>query len=173
MASFSTGQPWDAPFVKNRVKVWKERWDSNDPFSSLVVSKNEDDKLIGHVVLGYDQSNSGNAELAYIFDNKFWNQGYGKEAVVPVVKEYAPTLIKKGYKVGTAEFNKIIATTRDDNKASIKILEKAGLKKSGEEKSSGHMRYTFFANTADLVQQFSNDKHSTDTPQDAILGYKK
>ena len=99
--------------------------------------------------------------MAYVIAEKHWDQGYGKEAVAAVVKGLAPTLISKGYLVGTdgaagqlrhLPLTWITATSRIDrnedgefvNPASIKILTGLGFQCMKTEEKYGHVR-GFFA----------------------------
>jgi [ribosomal protein S5]-alanine N-acetyltransferase len=164
MSKYGYGQPWLSEITNRVVGGWVNRWENNDPFSSFAISKNDIDvsdldesSFIGHVVLGYGDK-PGSAELGYAFDNKYWGQGYGKEAVNPIVREYASELIEHGYKIKGEDFDSIVATTREDNIGSIRILENTGMKCIREEFKYEHNRYVFFINTAELKK-----------PQDEVL----
>lgn len=152
MAMFADGQAWATEKTRQRVSTWVSRWHQNIPFSSLAVTKNDSDDFIGHVVLGYGDD-PGCSELAYVFDKKYWGHGYGKESVKTVVKEYAPELVKRNYKVEGNEFTSVVATARSDNDASIKILEATGMKCVKEDIKFGHNRHTFFIDTKLLIKQ--------------------
>lgn len=152
MVKFGDGNPWDQTKVNARLTIWTDRWKKNDPFSSLAVFRNDDDQFIGHVVLGHGDE-PGQSEMAYAFAKPVWGNGYGKEAVSAVVKEYAPELVSRGYEVDGKPFTSITATARIDNDASVKILKNAGMKIIGESKMYGHNRNTFFIATSDLVKK--------------------
>jgi len=155
MSKFAAdGKPYPIEQAQYCIDKWVTRWQNNDPFSSFSVVPNDSDDCIGMVILGYGNK-EGSAQLAYVFDQKNWGKGYGKEAVIPVVKRYAPELIKRGYQIAEHEFTSIEATVRPDNPASVKILSAAGMKYIGESKKFGHTRYDFFIKTAELVQQQS------------------
>jgi RimJ/RimL family protein N-acetyltransferase len=123
--------------------VWVKRWHKNDPYSGLVVFNKDTDEFVGHVALGYGEVIPGQCELAYHIMKDHWRKGYGTEAVTAVVREYAPATIEKGYTLEGKTLEKIIATARPDNPVSIKILEKLGMKKIGEEEKFGAMRHLF------------------------------
>ncbi len=151
MVKYTYGKPYDAQKTQECVDTWAKRWEQDNPFSSFVVSKNDTEEFIGTVVLGHTQR-PGSSELAYIFDHKFWGQGYGKESVVAIVKEYAPALVKKDYRILGNTFTSIEATTRPDNEASVKVLEAAGMRKISEHEKFGHNRYNFFVTLDELMQ---------------------
>lgn len=143
MAKFGTGEAWSIAQTTQRVNLWVDRWIRNDPFSSFSVSKNDDDKFIGHVVLGHGDE-SGQAELAYVFNKPYWSHGYGNETVTSVVNEYAAELHQRDYKIDGVTFSSMIATARDDNQPSSKILENAGMVCIRDEIKYGHNRHVFF-----------------------------
>jgi RimJ/RimL family protein N-acetyltransferase len=138
---------------------WVARWNNDNPFSSLFIFKNDTDEMVGHVLLG-DGDQPGFAELAYVFDKKFWGQGYGKEVIPIIVQEYAPELVERNYKLIGENFKRIEATARPDNPASINLLKAAGLKKFSEKPKWGQVRHFFFLNIMDLKEkptEFLND----------------
>src|SRR5258708_5574228 len=101
--------------------------------------KNDSDDFLGNVVLGHGNT-AGESELAYLFMKNCWKQGFGTEAVTPVVREYAPATVNEGYKLEGKPLCKIVATSRPDNPASCRILERVGMKKTGEEQKFGAQR---------------------------------
>ena len=82
--------------------------------------------FLGVVVLGYG-SPAGVSSLGYLFDPVYGHQGYGREAVTAVVRDYGYLLYLKGYKVRGEPLTQIAATARTDNPASLKILEAIGM----------------------------------------------
>lgn len=159
MLKVMDGNPWKEDQIGELHKQWVARWSNDNPFSSLIISKNDTDERVGHVLLG-DGDQPGFAELAYVFDKKFWGQGYGKETIPIVVREYAPELVKRDYKLLGKNFEGIEATARPDNPASINLLKAAGLKKTTEKFKWGHNRHFFSVNIIDLKEKptkFLND----------------
>lgn len=150
MVKFGDGNPWDDAKVNLRLGLWTERWKKNDPFSSLAVFKSDDDKFIGHVVLGHGDE-PGQSEMAYVFAKSFWSHGFGKEAVTAVVKEYAPELVARNYHLEGKPFTSITATARTDNEASVKILAHAGMKSISQSVMYGNNRHTFFIATSEIA----------------------
>lgn len=160
MAKFGTGVAWDISAIKQRVDTWVKRASGNDPFASLAITKMDDDQFIGVVVLGYSSDVPGGAELIYVIDEQFWNQGYGKESVTAVVKNYAPELARLEYKVNKKEFTSVVATVRSDNVGSVKILEACGMKTDSAQAKEkyGDNRMSFFVSIAELRNQPSSGK---------------
>ncbi|WP_218813936.1 GNAT family N-acetyltransferase [Rickettsiella endosymbiont of Dermanyssus gallinae] len=151
VAKFCYGKPWDAMGeTKPCLDAWIKRWNHNDPFSALTVSKQDTGEFIGHIVLEPEEE-PGHIEVGYAFDKKNWGKGYGKESVIAVVREYAPELINRNYKVNGEDFTAIVATARPDNEASVKILQAAGMKIVREEFKFAHNRYVFFVSTTELI----------------------
>jgi len=138
MEKFATGETRTQQAVQRRVTTWIDRWQSKNPFSSLAVNTH-DDEFVGQVVLE-EGDNPGESELGYLFAKKHWRQGFGTEAVTPVVKLYAHELAKKQYKINGQPLTTIVATARTDNIGSVKILEKTGMTLEKEEEKFGHMR---------------------------------
>ena len=144
MGKFATGETKDRAYVENRINnCWVKRWSQKDPYSALAAVKNDGtDDFVAHVVLGHGDE-AGSSELAYFVTKHLWSQGYGKEAVQSVVEEYAPATVKEGYLLEGKALTKITATARPDNPASVKILEKVGMVKVGEEEKYGALRYNY------------------------------
>lgn len=94
--------------------------------------KNDADEFLGHVVAGHGDV-PGQSELAFLFMPQHWCQGFGTEAVAAIVKEYAPATVKQGYTLDGEPLNKITATAKPDNPASVRILEKTGMRKISED----------------------------------------
>lgn len=165
MKTFSTGKPWEEEVIHVTFDGWVTRWKQDDPFSSLCVSKNDDDsQFIGHVVLGHGEK-PGQSELAYVLNKLKWGQGYGKEAVHAVVRDYAPALARRNYTLAGEIFTSISATALETNTASIKILENAGLKKVDRLFKHDGKRFVFFANVSDLNNSSNTAEVEKNSPK--------
>jgi len=150
MVKFATGQTKTREDMETRIKdVWVKRWHQNDPYSSFAVFKNDTDDFLGHVVIGHGDA-AGQSELAYLFMKSHWGKGFGTEAVTAVVKEYAPATIEEGYTLDGKTLEMITATARPDNPGSVRILEKLGMHKIGEEEKYGALRHHFSIDLAEL-----------------------
>jgi RimJ/RimL family protein N-acetyltransferase len=140
MGKFATGQTKTREEMRTRIEgVWVERWRKRDPYSGLAVFKNDTDDFLGHVVLGHSDA-PGKSELAYLFGKEYWNKRYGSEAVAAIVKEYAPATVEKGYLLDGSFLKTIVATARPDNPASVRILEKVGMRRVCAEEKYGAIR---------------------------------
>lgn len=146
MLKVMDGNPWSEYKIAKCHEQWVAHWSNDNPFSSFAVLKKDTEEFIGHVVLD-ETDQPGLAELAYAFDKQFWGKGYGKEVIPIIVKEYAPELVKRDYKLAGESFKRIEATARPDNPASINLLKAAGLKKFSEKSKWGQFRHFFFVDT--------------------------
>jgi ribosomal-protein-alanine N-acetyltransferase len=150
MSKFATGQTKTREEMETRIKdVWVKRWYQNDPYTGLAAFKKDTDEFLGHVVIGHGDA-PGQSELAYLFMKNHWGKGFGTEAVTAVVKEYAPATVMEGYTLEGKTLEKITATARPDNPGSVKILEKLGMHKIGEEEKYGALRHHFSINLSEL-----------------------
>jgi RimJ/RimL family protein N-acetyltransferase len=145
------GIPWSEDRIEEQHKQWVINWNNGNPFSSLAIFKKDTDKFIGHVFLLADSERPGIVELGYVFDNTFWGKGYGTEAILIIVQKYAPELVKHDYKPLGEKIKRIEATAHPENQPSIKLLQKAGMKKIGEKPKYGQPRY-FFSINVDLIK---------------------
>jgi RimJ/RimL family protein N-acetyltransferase len=153
MGKYATGQTKTREDMESRVKdVWVKRWHHTDPYAGLAVFKNDTDDFLGHVVLGHGDD-AGQSELAYLFTKNHWGKGFGSEAVTAVVKEYAPATVAEGYTLDGKALEKITATARPDNPASVKILAKLGMHKIGEEEKYGAVRHHFSIDLSELTKK--------------------
>jgi [ribosomal protein S5]-alanine N-acetyltransferase len=153
MKTFATGQTKTRAEMEERIKdVWVKRWHANDPYSGLAVFKNDEDGFIGHVVLGHGDA-EGQAELAYLFKKSHWNRGFATEAATAVVQDFAPATVAQGYKLDGKTLEKIKATARPDNVASVRILEKLNMHKIGEEEKFGALRFHFSIDLSEISKK--------------------
>jgi len=150
MCKFGTG-------VKTRVEtetrireIWLNRWKENNPYSGLAVFKKDTHEFIGHVIAGHGDA-PGLSEVAYLFLKAFWGQGYGTEATRALVKECAPATIREGYKVEGEVLYRLTSTVRPDNPGSVRVLQKVGVHKVGEEERFGAVRYSYAIDMAELM----------------------
>jgi RimJ/RimL family protein N-acetyltransferase len=145
MEKFGTGAVKDYKFVENKVNIWVDRWEKNDPFSTFTITKRDNDSFVGMVTLEASTEREGAAELFYLIDDQYWGQGMAKEAVVSVTKDYATALRNNWYEVNGKPFTHIVATARPDNKASVSILNSVGMKCEAQVYKFGHPRNQYIA----------------------------
>jgi ribosomal-protein-alanine N-acetyltransferase len=81
----------------------------------------EDQKMIGRLGFGQYQPADSRADVGYAMNRRYWGKGYATEAIRRVVRF--------GFEV--MNLNRIGAVVLPENIASIRVLEKAGLKFEG------------------------------------------
>lgn len=133
----------------DRVATFVKLWNEKTPFSGFVICKKSENELlpIGFIVSGYGNK-LGRLETAFVITKEEQRKGFGTQAVDAIVHKYLPALITNHYKIygqpllaKGAPVNEIVATARLDNVASIRVMEKVGMKKTGENLSKwGHVR---------------------------------
>jgi RimJ/RimL family protein N-acetyltransferase len=153
MEKFATGQTITKDAITKRVKdIWVKRWHESDPFAGLAVFKKFTDEFLGHVILGHGDK-TGESELAYLFNQRHWGKRFGSETVAAVVKEYAPATVWEGYLLEGKPLEKIVATSRPDNIASVRILEKVGMQLVDQEEKYGKLRYHYSIDLSELQKK--------------------
>lgn len=159
MKTIATGQIKTKAEIQERINnIWVKRWRENDPFSGLAVFEKSTGNFLGHIVLGHGEL-PGEAEVSYLFHQKYWGNRIGTEAVTAVIKEYAPALAQKGYTVNGARFEKIVATAKPENKGSWRILQNLGMHLVKTEKKFGALRHHYSIDVSEL-QKITQEKSS-------------
>ena len=139
MEKYADTIPYDMKRVLGRIEKWKELQEAGDPFGALVVHRRESEEFLGLVMISHG-SKPGVAEIAYIFRQEAWGNGYGKEAACALVEHLAPLLRDHGYEIGGKILHALEATVRPDNPASGKILRRLGLTLARQEQMYGATR---------------------------------
>ncbi|WLD93303.1 GNAT family N-acetyltransferase [Alkalihalobacillus sp. AL-G] len=94
---------------------------ANKEFCWWAIERKADGKLIGEIDL-YDFDNTtGNCEVSYSIGYEWWNQGYGTEAL--------RAIMEFGFR--HMNIHKIAAVHNTDNRASGKVMSKAGMVQEG------------------------------------------
>lgn len=158
MEKFATGTTRTPEQFQNTVNLQSMRWEKGYPFAAFIVTDKETGAVVGYEVIG----NSGidnTGELAYLFNkhchrsNTIQNVGYENVGALSLV--YGESLFKAKKKINQtyneerqefesgSEFIKLQATTRDDNPASKRILEKIGCKYIKDDFKFEHNRHVF------------------------------
>ncbi len=136
----ATWQEEQMKSAAGRVKTFVERWTTKNPFSGFIICKKveKDHVPIGFIVPGLGD-NKGQVEMAFVILNAEQRKGFGTQAVHAIVHKYLPSLIANHDKlygspllVEDNPIKEVVATARVDNPASICVMEKAGMKKIGE-----------------------------------------
>ncbi|GHV49142.1 hypothetical protein FACS1894181_07240 [Bacteroidia bacterium] len=117
---------WEHGFTKSETRKWLNRQLSRyrkDGFGYFAVTLKETGRLIGQAgLLKSEIEGKESVELGYIFDNSYWKQGYCTESVEACIK----------FAFDTMKLKELYCSIRPENGASIRIAEKAGMKKVGE-----------------------------------------
>lgn len=142
-----------APKTKEEVialvrDIWIKRWSENNPYSAFSAFENFETsgrKFLGVAILGPDPffKDGGVAELAGLMHSQSWRQGYGTEASLALIKDYAPATIYEGYTLKGKTLTHITATARTDNKASSRILENLGMHFVETKEKYGSLRHHY------------------------------
>jgi RimJ/RimL family protein N-acetyltransferase len=133
--------------AKGRVDAFVKRWTvERIPFSGFLISTKNNPHPIGFIVPGFGD-NAGQLETAFAIKNDEQGNGFGSQAVHAIVQRYIPALIANHYKIygepllvdnkdntikTGAPVTEMVATARLDNSRSIRVQEKAGMNKIGE-----------------------------------------
>ncbi len=89
-------------------------------FDCAIILK-QTDQLIGSTGIRISDSSNQSGDFGYILHPNYWGQGLATEA--------AKKLVEFGQ--NTLKLHRIWATCRPENSASMRVLEKAGLKREG------------------------------------------
>jgi len=106
------------------IKKWK-----NDPGVWVLITRDLEE-LIGWFMLKNTISNDY-PEIGFMLNQLFWNQGYATEIGMELMK----------YAFNDLRASKVIACVDLDNMASIKVLEKLGMKRSKNFPSKENLIY--------------------------------
>ncbi|RPI16329.1 MAG: N-acetyltransferase [Ignavibacteriae bacterium] len=103
------------------IEYWKKCYE--DPgYGEWAVINKEDGKLIGHCGFQYLKS-INETEIAYLLDKPYWGKG--------LASEISQAALSYGFK--QFNFKKLVAIVYPDNKPSIRVIEKMGMKFIGNE----------------------------------------
>lgn len=104
-------------WYKNQLRRYKE-----DGFGLWAVCLKDDDFMIGQCGLTKQKTPNGEViEVGYLFNRKYWHNGYATEAAKAVM-EYG---FKKGY-------DEIYSIIRDNNYSSLNVAKRNGLEEVGK-----------------------------------------
>lgn len=82
------------------------------------VERKEDAKVLGLIHLNKIDFFNRSAEVGYWFSRKSWGQGYATEVLRAMIK----------FSVNHLRMDEIVAVCHPENRASLRVLEKAGMK---------------------------------------------
>lgn len=115
------------PSVETTIKQyekWIEEYNDEKTFRWIVELKDNHD-LIGTIDVSPRFIKYGSCEIGYCYSDKYWNNGYATEALKEVIK----------YLFEECEAELINAEFMENNPASGKVMEKAGMKYEGRLRS--------------------------------------
>jgi ribosomal-protein-alanine N-acetyltransferase len=114
-------EDWPSLQLKGYLPIYIEKLEKNQNeygWGVWIIIKLEEKKIIGNIGFKGRPDNNGVVEIAYTILKEERQKGYGCEA--------AKSLIEWAYDF--SEVKRIIAECEDSNRASIRILEKIGMK---------------------------------------------
>lgn len=129
MEKLNDGHILTAEKVRASFNGYAKQRKERNPYDRLAVLNRTGDFLGIVALTPYEP---GVAQLSGLGFSEFWRQGFGTEAALAIVKDYAPAAVREGHFVKGEKLRKIMATARPDNEGSWKILEKLGMKFDGE-----------------------------------------
>ena len=115
---------WDA---HPNIKVTKKylylvnKFYSKSKFYDWGIHLKENNKMIGTCGFSQIDIENNSAEIGYVLNRKYWQRGFGAEAVSKVIE----------FGFDTMGFNRISARVIKGNINSLKVLSKNGLKEEG------------------------------------------
>jgi len=117
---------WEAGFNKKETRKWLNHQLAryrDDGYGYFAVTLKRGGKLIGQAGLIKTEINGDEVtEIGYIFNNKYWGKGYAIEA--------ARACVDLAFNQFGLE--RIYATIRPENTASVKVAERLGMRKTGQ-----------------------------------------
>jgi len=137
--------PYPRELADDWIASTRRRLETGEELT-LAITGREDDTLVGVVGLTIDRTRR-EARLGYWVGRRFWGHGAAGEAAARLV----------AYAFAQLPVDRITANVLADNAASIRVLEKAGLKPAGEgeEEFQSHQRAmpvrVFALSRADLL----------------------
>ena len=96
-----------------------EEWPRDE--TNLAVELRSEKKRIGSVTLYVQDRKNASAYIGYVFNRRYWNQGYATEA--------ARALIDAAFK--SLSLHRVWATCDTRNVASWRVMEKLGMRREG------------------------------------------
>jgi RimJ/RimL family protein N-acetyltransferase len=103
-----------------------QHWQQHN-FGMWAVIHKDSNKLIGRCGLGFLE-NTPEVELGYVFDKSYWNMGLGTEASQATLQ----------YGFGELKLDRIVAIAKPENIASIRVIQKVGMKYQKNAHYYGH-----------------------------------
>jgi ribosomal-protein-alanine N-acetyltransferase len=119
----SSGKSYDE--TKSLIVKYSQHWKERG-YGVWGVFDKQLKELLGHCGLNFLKE-TGEIELLYAFDPKFWGHGYATESA----------LVSLEYAIGKLKLDRIIALAKPDNIRSINVIQKTGFKPIGTKEYFG------------------------------------
>jgi RimJ/RimL family protein N-acetyltransferase len=118
-------EPRPKPEIARQIRWWIQSWQEHG-FGTWTVFDRETDERLGRVELapigqGWVGIPPETVEVGYIVHPAHWNEGVATEATLLVASDC----------FGRAAVSRLVALTTNDNKASLRTLEKLGMRHCG------------------------------------------
>lgn len=111
------------PYLTEHALIWMENhlsdFNHNKRFE-LAITDKITGKLYGAIALSHHQT-FNHGELAYWIGEEYWGNGYATEAAKALIE----------FAFSAKNYNKVFARSFDSNPASMRVIEKTGMKKEG------------------------------------------
>lgn len=117
--------------TKRMLEVFIENYET-DGFGIWACVKNDTGELIGHC--GFNTLPDGMVEIAYLLDKRYWGKG--------IATGIAGLTLAEGFR--TFGLSQIVALAYPDNTASLRVLEKIGMRYTGKQTYYGKS-FCFFS----------------------------
>ena len=104
----------------NLFTIWEKEYEEENTFRWICELKDTHD-LVGTIDVQKRFINYGTCEIGYCYSDKYWNNGYGTEALKAVIK----------YLFEECDADTVFADHMSNNPASGRVMEKAGMKYEG------------------------------------------
>jgi len=127
MKLYGTGITRNRDYVKKRVENLAQRWKNQELFSSLVILDKYSLNFIGQIMLDKIKGEPTKAEVSYLLRQTAWGRQIASEALTAVI-----LLCNNIFQNPPYDLKEIIATCREDNIGSWKVLLKCGFQKYGK-----------------------------------------
>lgn len=112
--------PYTSEMAKEYIRFTKENWQTGEGANFVIVRQN-DNQVLGSISYKDIDHKHHRAEFGYWIGKPFWNNGYATEAIKAIIQ----------YGFEKLDLHRIYATPFGENKASQRVLEKAGMMKEG------------------------------------------
>lgn len=147
MSKILSGATLSETDVRKRIDRAVNRAGTGDPFHMMVV-RNKQNEFLGTIVAGHGDE-PGVSELAGLGNVEFQNRGYGKEALTALLHGLLPVVKDRPFLDG-APLRCVVATAREDNGPSNRVMQNAGMDFVTLKPSSGALRNFYSIDANDL-----------------------